>query len=67
MIHDSQKLLRNFEKTYITPELQSFWKQYKEEAEHQDGVEYWDQFNSPEEIWDDFKIFIDALKEIGEF
>lgn len=33
--------------------------EYVQEAEHQDGDGYWDQFKNPQEVMADFKLFVE--------
>jgi hypothetical protein len=37
--------------------LTTLVEEYVEESEHQDGVEYWDQFNTVEEVWEDVLVY----------
>ncbi len=32
--------------------------EYVDEAEHQDGEEYWDQFDTVDEAWKDFVLYL---------
>jgi hypothetical protein len=33
-------------------------EEYIEEAEHQDGIEYWDQFAYGDDVWADFNVYL---------
>lgn len=40
-------------------------EEYIEEAEHQEGVRYWRQFRSLEELDKDLRLFLEALKDVS--
>lgn len=44
----------NFNKQKLRRGVLKMLEQYIAEAEHQDGLGYWDQFASPDQVLDDF-------------
>lgn len=38
--------------------------EYIEEAEHQEGVEYWNQFSDFDELWEDFLLFVEVVGNV---
>jgi hypothetical protein len=50
---------------YAEP-LEDLLSEYIVEAEHQDGVAYWDQFESVQDAVDDFERFVEFTEQCGD-
>ncbi len=40
--------------------------EYVDEGEHQDGAEYWDQFDTIDEAWKDFVLYLGNITGVIE-
>ena len=48
----------------LVQELKDRWAEYVEEAEHQDGLEYWDKFETHQDGVEDFRLYHDLLDRV---
>lgn len=46
--------------------IEQYQEEYVLEAEHQDGVGYWDNFTDATEVIEDFKLFVAFAEECEE-
>ena len=63
-----KELAEDYIRNKVEPEIQQKWfnllVEYIDEAEHQDGYEYWDNFANPQEALEDYILFADNYVEI---
>lgn len=50
----------------LVQELKDRWNEYADEAEQQDGLEYWDKFETPQDGADDFRLYHDLLDRVHD-
>lgn len=53
-------------KEQLNNKVQSLVDEYCREAEHQDGPEYWDQFNTLNEALQDFILYAQGSLDLGD-
>lgn len=64
--HDALVLKKRRIFLALVQELKDRWKEYADEAEHQEGLEYWDKFETPEEGAEDFRLYHDLLDRVHD-
>lgn len=62
--HDALVLKKRRIFLALVQELKDRWAEYVEEAEHQDGLEYWDKFETHQDGVEDFRLYTTVLDRV---
>jgi hypothetical protein len=62
--HDALVVKKRRTWLLLVQDLKQRWEEYVTEAEHQDGLRYWDQFETPQDAADDFRLYEDVSGRI---